>query len=67
MVKTPVTIIWKDPEHDWNFFWLNAIDGNSILLTGADDPAGWKHDGDQFWVHKSEIKSIKKGHHVCCP
>lgn len=63
-MKTPVTIIWRDPAHDWHWFWLRDYDGARLTLTGADDPAGYKHDGDTFVVHKDEIRSITSGHRV---
>lgn len=61
-MKTPVTIEWVDPKHDWHWFWLRSYDGNRVTLTGADSPDGYKHDGDTFWVLEEEIKSIRKGH-----
>ena len=53
-------IIWRDPNRDWPYFWLQKKDGKFLFLKGADYPDGSaKHDGDEFWAHKSDIKDMR--------
>jgi hypothetical protein len=60
MAKQLVKIRWKDPRYDWPWFWLLKTDGARIKLKGADYPNGSaKHEGDVFYVHKSEIAQIE--------
>ena len=61
-VKTPVTIIWKNPDDDWHYFYLRAVTNEMVQLTGADDPDGHKHRGNTFWVRKYDIIDITQGH-----
>lgn len=59
MERSLVKIEWADPAHDWPWFYLIRVRGEFLLLQGADYPDGSaKHDGDTFWVHRSEAKTI---------
>jgi hypothetical protein len=60
IIGTPlVHIEWKDPSHDWNYFYLLETVGNLIHLKGADLPDGSaKHCGDSFWCPVSDAKEI---------
>lgn len=57
---TLVQIEWRDPESDWPWFWLLNMRGEWLHLQGADYPDGSaKHDGDCFWVHKSDVRNMR--------
>lgn len=52
-------IEWRDTASDWPWFWLLEVRGEWIHLQGADYPDGSsKHDGDCFWVHKSDVRTM---------
>lgn len=55
----PVHIDWKDPDSDWHWFYLLEMRGEWVKLQGRDSPDGYQHDGDVFWVHRSEIKTMQ--------
>lgn len=55
-----VEIEWRNPDSDWPWFWLLRMDGEWLELKGADFPDGSaKHDGDSFWVHKSDVRTMR--------
>ena len=57
---TLVQIEWRDPASDWPWFWLLSMRGEWLHLQGADFPDGSaKHDGDCFWVHKSDVRTMR--------
>jgi hypothetical protein len=57
--KELVQITWADGS-DWPWFYLLEMRGEWLHLQGADYPDGSeKHDGDCFWVHKSDVAKIK--------
>lgn len=61
-----VQIKWRNPEHDWPYYRLVAIDAASsaIKVRGMNYPAslgGHKHDGDEFhadWCDVAEIEPV---------
>ena len=59
VISDPVHIEWKDPDSDWHWFYLLGTRGEWLKLQGRDSPDGSKHDGDVFWVHRSEMKSME--------
>ena len=63
-----VHIEWHDPESDWPWFWLLNVRGEWLHLQGADYPDGSaKHDGDCFWVHKSDVRMMRSHANVSGP
>ena len=55
-----VRIKWNDPSNEWWWFYLLDFRGEWIKLKGADSPDGTaKHDGDEFWIHQSEISVME--------
>ena len=61
-IKNPplVQIEWRDDGSDWPWFWLLGTNGEWLHLQGADYPDGSaKHDGDCFWVHKSDVQTMR--------
>jgi hypothetical protein len=54
-----VHIVWKNPDNDWNYFWLLKETKNKLYLQGADSPEGDRHDGDKFWINTSDIRALK--------
>ena len=62
---TLVQIEWRDPASDWPWFWLLSMRGEWLHLQGADFPDGSaKHDGDCFWVHKSDVRTMRSNDRV---
>lgn len=63
MVKKKPTLVqieWRDPANDWPWFWLLGMRGEWLHLQGADYPDGSaKHEGDCFWVHKSDVQMVR--------
>lgn len=58
--KTLVEITWRDPLHDWPWFYLLAEHEGWLFLQGADFPDGsGKHEGDCFCVRRNEIRTIR--------
>lgn len=56
-----VKIEWEEYSGDWPYFYLDGFEGEWVKLTGADYPDGSaKHEGDSFWIHKSDIKSMQE-------
>lgn len=59
-----VQIKWRNPEHDWPYYRLLAVDAkaSTIKLRGMDFPAhlgGYKHDGDEFHADWSDVREIE--------
>lgn len=55
-----VQIEWRDPASDWPWFYLLKMRGEWLHLQGADYPDGSaKHNGDCFWVHKSDVRVMR--------
>ena len=53
-------IEWRDQENDWPWFYLLKMRGEWLHLQGADYPDGSaQHEGDCFWVHKSEVLMMR--------
>ena len=60
-----VQIDWRDPASDWPWFYLLNMRGEWLHLQGADYPDGSaKHDGDCFWVHKSDVRVMRSNDRV---
>ena len=65
---TLVQIEWRDPASDWPWFWLLSMRGEWLHLQGADFPDGSaKHDGDCFWVHKSDVRTMRSNAELSGP
>ena len=59
-----VQIKWRNPDHDWPYYRLLAVDAkaSTIKVRGMDYPAqfgGYKHDGDEFHADWSEVNEIE--------
>ncbi len=51
---------WKDPAHDWPWYWFICTVSGGIWLKGADYPDGTaKHDGDVFFAGIEEIEWMR--------
>lgn len=59
-VDRRVKITWTDPKNDWNYFRLLNHSANCVCLQGVYDPeTKIRHEGDTFWVKKSDIATIE--------
>jgi hypothetical protein len=59
LIGKPVRIEWRRPEDDWPTFTVLGYEAPMIHLRGRDD-GQWKHAHDSFWVHISEIVTIRE-------
>lgn len=59
-----VQIKWRDPDQDWPYYRLLALDAkaSTIKVRGMDYPShlgGHKHDGDEFHADWSDVVHIQ--------
>ena len=57
-----VQIKWRNPDHDWPYYRLLAVDAkaSTIKVRGMDFPDGSaKHAGDEFWAVWSDVRDIE--------
>lgn len=60
LLNRRVTVIFTDPNADWQHFRLEAIDGVWLRLQGLPTPEGDAYDGGPIWVPASAVELLER-------